>query len=278
MAQNKKKDVSLDFMNRLSDWVHYYDPELPHDPAHPHLILFLSWMGARKAHIAKYTAEHQILYPSSRILLITYSPMSMWTNDHARLLRPAAEILSEEAKRAEGSDEVRMLIHSFSNGGAANARHLFNTMRDMDGGTLSIPRHILVLDSGPGYFHWSTTYNAMAAVTPRWTHPLIHIWILIGYVFWYIPDRPHYCPMNVAALRKDDLLGQEAARLYLYGTEDEMVLREDVEDDAEWISKKGGVVVRKEKFEGSKHVSHARTDFERYWGAVSNLWEERDVK
>ena len=227
-------------------------------------------------------------------LVTSFRPLGLFTQDLSRGTKQSGVIIRPhrhwgvrdeknprariEAKRAEGSDEVRMLIHSFSNGGAANARHLFNTMRDMNGGKLSIPRHILVLDSGPGYFHWSTTYNAMAAVTPRWTHPLIHIWILIGYVFWYIPDRPHYCPMNVAALRKDDLLGQEAARLYLYGTEDEMVLREDVEDDAEWISKKGGVVVRKEKFEGSKHVSHARTDFERYWGAVSNLWEERDVK
>ncbi|KAH8168931.1 hypothetical protein LIA77_11057 [Sarocladium implicatum] len=278
MAQKKSKDDSLAFMSRLSDWVYYHDPKLPHDPAHPHLILFLSWMSARKAHIEKYTAQHQILYPSSRILLVTYTPSSMFVNKHDKLLRPAAEILKEEAERAQGSEEVRMLIHLFSNGGAAHARHLFNNLRGISGGELTIPKHVMVLDSSPGYLHWSTAYAAMAAVTPIWARPLIHLWIFLGFVLWKPFARSHYNKDNVEALRSEDLLRQETARLYVYGTGDVMVRWQDVEDDAGWVKRETRTEVRTERFEGAQHVSHARMDFERYWGAVSKLWEERDAK
>ena len=62
-------------------------------------------------------------------------------------------------------------------------------------------------------------------------------------------------------------------RLYLYSQADEMVPWTEVEEHAE-EARKAGLDVRMERFEGSPHVAHARTDPERYWGAVKKVWED----
>ena len=62
-------------------------------------------------------------------------------------------------------------------------------------------------------------------------------------------------------------------RLYLYSQADEMVPWTEVEEHAE-EARKAGLDVRMERFEGSPHVAHARSDPERYWGAVKKVWED----
>ena len=51
-----------------------------------------------------------------------------------------------------------------------------------------------------------------------------------------------------------------------------MVPWTEVEEHAE-EARKAGLDVRMERFEGSPHVAHARTDLERYWGTVKKVWE-----
>ena len=62
-------------------------------------------------------------------------------------------------------------------------------------------------------------------------------------------------------------------RLYLYSQADEMVPWTEVEAHAE-EARRAGLDVRMERFEGSPHVAHARTDPERYWGVVKKVWED----
>ena len=52
-----------------------------------------------------------------------------------------------------------------------------------------------------------------------------------------------------------------------------MVLWTEVEEHAE-EARKAGLDVRMERFGGSPHVAHARTDPVRYWGVVKKVWED----
>jgi hypothetical protein len=250
-------------------------------------------MGARNAHIAKYTAEYQRLFPSSRILVISFKWTYVLSHSHDNL-RPAAEIIHAEAvaaKREGKEDEARMLIHMFSNGGAGTMRHLLETVRELrdpngkPNGHLTVPRHVFISDSAPGYFHWMNAYSAMASNFPRWVRPLVHVWIIIGWVLYILPGRPTWFENNAHGCREADFLAQQTRRLYLYGNKDIMVDPSDIEDDAATVKKmveggkvRGrGPVVSLELFEGSSHVSHARTDFKRYWTAVEGAWKRRAI-
>lgn len=62
-------------------------------------------------------------------------------------------------------------------------------------------------------------------------------------------------------------------RLYICSDADEITPLQSVLAHAE-ESKRLGYEVRAEVFEGTPHVSHARTNGERYWTAVEQLWRE----
>lgn len=65
------------------------------------------------------------------------------------------------------------------------------------------------------------------------------------------------------------------ASQYLYSPVDELIPPEDVERHAAEARSRAGIRdVRLERFEKSPHVAHARTDPERYWGAIRRIWEE----
>ncbi|KAL4257767.1 TMEM53 family protein [Pleurotus pulmonarius] len=65
----------------------------------------------------------------------------------------------------------------------------------------------------------------------------------------------------------------DAPRLYVYSDKDEMVRAEVVEKHVRRV--RGlGYTTRVEKFVGSRHVQHARSDPDRYWGAVRETWSE----
>lgn len=65
-------------------------------------------------------------------------------------------------------------------------------------------------------------------------------------------------------------------RLYFYSDADEMVPASAVEEHIADARQKG-LTVHAEKFHGTLHVSHARKDPERYWGAIQSLWAEAVV-
>ena len=63
-----------------------------------------------------------------------------------------------------------------------------------------------------------------------------------------------------------------APRLYLYSKADLIIPGEEVAAHVK-EARARGVEVAEEVFERSPHVSHARTEPERYWAAVRKLWE-----
>lgn len=66
---------------------------------------------------------------------------------------------------------------------------------------------------------------------------------------------------------------QLVPRLYVCSKTDEITNFESVRNHIE-EAKRSGLDVRAEIYDKSPHVSHARVDPERYWGAVQQLWKD----
>lgn len=304
-----KKEPPLSFMEHLSSSVSYYCPkdaiplinksDYENDNAttiihqqqrrrHPELILVLSWMGARDVHIEKYIAQHRLLFPSSRILLIR-SPAShvFWPSLARRHIPPAIRILSQFAEpetRAtnSSSSRPRVLLHILSNGGVSTAARIRELLRkelgsDSAGNKLVIPRYALCLDSCPGNFVWKSTHKALLQSLPRWTSPLVHFVIAVAWLIYKLRLTRPAQNLNAEALRRGSLLPRETQRTYLYGTADAIIDWRQVEDHAT-RAEELGFKVRKEKFEGGEHVSLVRRESQRYWQAVKETWHEAELE
>lgn len=149
---------------------------------------------------------------------------------------------------------------------------LLSMMREGEGATTSFPRHVLICDSCPGYFHWQRVHAALAQALPRWTSPFIHLGIAINWLLFAPLGYEPPPDLQARELNGKELAGVQTRRLYLYGTGDDMVDWRDVEDHAA-RAEEVGVDVRREVFPGSRHVAHVRVDGERYWRAVEETWE-----
>ena len=92
---------------------------------------------------------------------------------------------------------------------------------------------------------------------------IILFYIYTVLVYWLFGKKTTILKMK-ATLNKYLLLlwfSKHTPRLYLYSQVDEMVPWTEVEEHAE-EARKAGLDVRMERFEGSLHVAHARTDLE----------------
>ncbi|KAH8125423.1 hypothetical protein LI328DRAFT_74834 [Trichoderma asperelloides] len=297
-----RREPPLSFMEHLSSSVSYYCPKdaiplsnksdndnAPADQRrHPELILVLSWMGARDVHIEKYIAQHRVLFPSSRILLIR-SPAShvFWPSLARRHIPPAIRILRQFAEpetRATNNSRnsrPRVLLHILSNGGVSTAARIRELLRrelgsDSAGNKLVIPRYALCLDSCPGNFVWKSTHQALLQSLPRWTSPLVHFVIAVAWLIYKLRLTRPAQNLNAEALRRGSLLPRETQRTYLYGTADAIIDWRQVEDHAR-RAEESGFKVRKEKFEGGEHVSLVRKESQRYWQAVKETWHEAEL-
>lgn len=285
-------------MSPLSPIVSLYKPDATPDPSAPKLIAVFSWMGAQDAHIAKYTARYQALFPASPILLVRcpleYTVMS---GKARRVIQPAVSAFrsffpgtEEEAdgndKDETGREEPKMMLHLFSNGGCIMFQHFIDTLREQDAQgrkAARLPPHACAMDSCPGSFDWSRAHKAISASLPAWLSPLTHLLIAAQVLLSFFVD-----PVGAeggrwgGALNEGDVLGRQVRRVYAFGDGDEMVDSGDVVRHAGEARERGlgggeggedEEKVRLENFGESRHVAHARTDGERYWGAMRWAWE-----
>lgn len=281
VTSSKAADAkALSWMQNLSPAVAYYDPQQePSSPGTaPDLIVILSWMGARPAHISKYALQYRKIYPTSRIL-IAQCPLNhvMFPWRVRGDLSPALPYLRDMSERQMKADEAgdkspKMLIQMFSNGGIHTASYLRNMLRgSQPHGTPVLPRYVLVFDSCPGYFRWMSSYNALMQMLPWWSGPVVHSIIAMVCFYHFLRRLPAIQNRNARALRSPGLLAREASRTYLYGTEDDLILWQDVEDNAR-KAKEAGFNIRLEKFVGARHVDIMRSEPERYWDAIQKSW------
>jgi hypothetical protein len=283
---------------KVSNAVYLYRPEArkssasssASSPKSPRLIVVAGWMGALEPHLAKYTTRLQALYPGSPIVVLRSFVYHFTTrvSSHPREVAAAVPVIrSIMAEYGDDEEEGRpsMLVHLFSNGGAAALRHLreqYAASSLSPGGKRggSLPPHVTVYDSAPGRFQWQrsvTAFMASAARVNILARLAVRFLVNCMFAFYWVThvpwgrrgliDRTWYAQNDRAANTA------EVRRAYIYSEEDALVDYRDVEEHAASAVRNGFVVAALEKFVGSAHVAHVRVDEERYWGVVKDTWE-----
>ncbi|KAG8673500.1 hypothetical protein FPOAC2_06944 [Fusarium poae] len=270
------KESPLAFMEELgSPFVLYYCPKESASTTNsddPSLIIILSWSNAREIHIAKYISEYRAIYPTSAILLFRSSPMLFLELKRRRPLFKAALPILTSLSSKEGT-RPQFLLHVFSNGGVGSAVTLWELWESALG-EKPVPRHAVVMDSCPGYFHWKRDHHVISLDFPWFMSPFIWVIMAVGWVYCMlilkgVPHKP-----NAIALNTWERISRETTRTYLYGDADLPVSFEDIESHAR-EAKENGANVRTELFQGGTHVSHVRVDANRYWKIVRETWKGR---
>ncbi|RGP76023.1 transmembrane 53 [Fusarium longipes] len=275
------KESPLAFMDELdSPVVLYYRPDEPTttlktiDSREPPLIVILSWSGARDVHIAKYISQYRTIYPGSAMLLFRSSPkLFMQPKLRRHLFEAALPILKSLPSTEDNTPQF--LLHIFSNGGVSSAVTLWE-LWETALGQGPVPRHAVVMDSCPGYFHWKRDHHVISMEFPWFLSPLA--WVVLGlgwvYTMLTVGAIPH--ETNALALNSQKRISRETVRAYVYGNADLSVGFEDIESHAV-DAKKNGATVRTELFKGGAHVAHIRVDADRYWRVVREAWAWKGV-
>ncbi|KAI1084342.1 hypothetical protein F5B20DRAFT_524538 [Whalleya microplaca] len=289
MASNQLTSASLQplsMMAKLSSLVYFYEPEKTLSPQPgaspaPKLILFAAWMDARDLHIAKYITQYQAVYPTSTILLVKFALSGILLASSYRPVQPAISYLRSQIDSgvlSASPPRPEILAHIFSNGGSTSMQKIYQAFRQQTG--QSFPLHTAVYDSCPGLYRFNATYNAMIVGFPKGIIRLIAAPVICAMILsLWVCHRPLKFLFGEDALLKnsnvlnDPSLVKQRNRSYIYGKADIMVDWRDVEQHATTALEKG-IAVRREVFDRSPHVSHMRTDGERYWKIVTETWEK----
>lgn len=288
--------VGLPDFQQLNYKTYLYDPAVasstepgtaqraPGSTGTPGLILVCSWMDALPKHVAKYTTYYRMLYPASPILLVTSSTSDFFFNPASRQKRelaPALATICSYVPTDSANGAVKnngLLVHALSNGGCGHLAMLCQQYRSLTGRAL--PASSIIYDSAPGRSRFLQGLTAMSLSLPsfpliRWPLQLVIAILLI--VFFHIPPLfgVQTLSMEMREILNDGkLLCGEAPRLYVYSSEDAVILAPDVEEHAAEAEAKG-LRVQRAMFEGSAHVGHMRKEPERYWELVATAWERR---
>ncbi|KAF9886605.1 hypothetical protein FE257_011245 [Aspergillus nanangensis] len=285
MASTPKTDHPLAPFARLGPSIYLQEPQSPDDDKnagnHPKTIILAFWMNAPARALAKYVVEYRRLAPSARIIFIRSSShdflLRFTRRQHQARLAPAIE-----AVRASITPEEPVFVHMFSNGGVFSTINLLEGYLNATGQRLRVSS--LVFDSAPGFATVTAGVKAMAFVLPRARilHFLSKMFLWLLFAFGEFVRRIIRTPDAVSIAReaindKRLVCGPEGGdsaptRCYVYSDADELVLWEDVEKHASEAESKGWVV-RREKFLGSPHVAHMKSDPERYWKIVTDHLE-----
>lgn len=294
----------LNNFHKLGEQIFYDKPEsnTTRKSEDPDIIVLFTWLYALPKHISKYTSQYRKLYPSVPILLLKQDGPDMIWRPHLfqmENLQTAVDVI-QSLQKSQG--KLSVLAHAWSNGGCytatqfAEAYALYGPRAvNQEAKPPALPLSALIIDSAPSGVSMRSGFVALSQGLPAsWPGPLK---LFCGGFIW--------STMSASALI-GNLFGVEGTitgmrrklnepdgpfihggipRMYIYSDTDELIPWRDVEEHAEQAQRAlkntvaGGVpIVRKEKFEGSKHVSHAVVDPERYWRIVQSFWDHSERK
>jgi hypothetical protein len=279
MTMSASLDRSLKQFDRLSNTTSLYNPA---EGKPDRLVLFFSWMGAANRPISKYTSVYQEKYPNAQIILVRHSPTDYFstTSSLRKSMQPAVEVAHQFCE-ANKSHKARILVQSFSNGGA-KMLWIFSAMFKEKTG-MPVPAQVIALDSSPGTVTMSGDaywrgYKAFEYSFPKslfWkiVGPiLLHTFIILYAVYHEIARRPNSVMVSRAKLFDEKLFNKHAKRVYLFSKADEVVRSVDVEAHADEAEVRG-MQVQKVVFERSPHAGHILEDANRYWTAIASAWD-----
>ncbi|KAF9460355.1 hypothetical protein BDZ94DRAFT_1169921 [Collybia nuda] len=262
----------------------------------PTLILIFGWMGAKLPHLRKYTAVYEERFPGATKILIQCEASFFWSRESTRQanLAPVVEVLrslgyiSPRPQVDSGTSSMsllgpRVLVHAFSNGGCSQLLCLGRILEKKMAKTTPSPAlaSAIIFDSCPGIGNLESSKRAFTGLI---RNPIIraigNFIMTVIYIYSKLMKRlfakKDMAQVLRAALHNPRLLPwvcKYTPRLYIYSRKDELVPFTEVEKHAQ-EAEVAGFNVMQEKFEDTAHVAHARTEPERYWGAVDRVWFE----
>lgn len=160
-----------------------------------------------------------------------------------------------------------------------NLAAVSKTYRQLTGAAL--PARLILFDSLPGgdkfMNEFSRWVDALAVGLPsnifiRW--PAL---VLLGLVVVVQLGLPSLVGIENAAtkargdLNDEKLICPKSKRLYLYSEADALIGANEVREHADECASKGWYV-KTVNFQVSGHIRHAIVDPERYWNAVTEMW------
>jgi pimeloyl-ACP methyl ester carboxylesterase len=273
----------LSFMEKLGPLVFFYQPsEASRTDAahHPRFIILSSWTDARDAHIAKYIAKYQVLYPAAQILLLR-STMDciVRPSQIGPAMSAAASVLRAAfPSPVPSSSPPPLLIHIFSNGGSSSVANLYEQYAATAGPNddKRLPAHVTVFDSCPGLFRLSGSVAFVGVGLPFFQQLIAAPFLYAFAAFWTAAMALGWLPNSLGNWYKshNEDVGNsaEVRRVYIYSAADTLTDHKDVEMHAT-KARASGFSVALEKFEGSAHVAHLRKDETRYWDIVKRTVE-----
>ncbi|CAH0055217.1 unnamed protein product [Clonostachys solani] len=275
----------LSFMEKLSPIVSTYQPQTSASKrisnADPSLVIIASWTDAQDVHIAKYIAKYQQYYPTAPILLIqSTSKLFLNPSTIGPAVRPAVSVIrAVVSPQSPSESSAQILLHIFSNGGSSSMAELYKeyAATATAGETTQMPLHITIFDSSPSIYRIE---RAMAFLSVG----LSPIQRIVAAPFFYLLASAYAALIFLGVWEdmqvvwgdrhNDPDTVLETRRTYIYSDTDKLVGAIDVEAHA-GRAEKAGFTVRRERFRGSEHVSHARKDETRYWDIVRGTWDEK---
>ncbi|KAF4984511.1 hypothetical protein FZEAL_320 [Fusarium zealandicum] len=274
----------LSFMDNLSSQVLLYRPASSTDTAaspdiSPKLVILATWTNALDSHIAKYVNKYKALYPSAQILLVKSTSKIMFNPQHLdETVQPIVPVIRANlpADQSPSSSGPALLIHMLSNGGSSSVSAICKAYAALarDGEDPNLPPHVKIFDSSPGISTLRGTVSFFQVGLPTLQRLLVTPLLYLASFLWGVG--------NMLGLTRDWLAfwgrthnearAHEARRTYIYSETDALVTYQAVEAHAT-EAEKLGFQVRREKFDGSPHVAHARKYETEYWAVVKSTWE-----
>jgi hypothetical protein len=242
----------------------------------PQLILLFSWTNAKPRHIEKYTSGYKKLYPQATIVMVTTVLADVGfrsSTKKQKKLQPAISYI------IENYSECNILMHCFSDGGSNKAVEFCEAFQTRAGAKL--PVSAIVLDSTPGGARFRNLCNGFKNSLPdvaivRFIG--MGVAVAVGGIFLLFGRENFVVARTRKRLNNDRTWSLKGmARCYIYSKKDELVSWEDVEEHAK-ESAGYGVSVQNVRFDTSSHCNHMKEDEVKYWKAVRDCWERRDVE
>ncbi|KAH8695027.1 putative DUF829 domain protein [Talaromyces proteolyticus] len=247
------------------------------------LIIICSWADAARQHIARYLDLHKSIAPGAQVLLIQTAALhlvSPYSRQQASL-KPVVRFILDHLEAAterqteSKTKELKILLHSFSNGGGLTATQLFFLLREATNAPLTLVG--IIMDSSPDGGTYRQTHNAIVVGQPRSKLQKIGISLLAHAVL--IPIWISYAvgrDENSQTLMRRVFLDQDLVGTtnicYFYSKTDQMTNWRDVRTHADEARRMGWAVDELE-FHGSSHCAHIGVDKERYTAAVRKMWD-----
>lgn len=270
---------------RLNDQVSLYKPpnfatSLSLSDKTPTTILLCAWMNASPKNIDYYARTYQSLYPRAQIIILTISTKQAIFESETRRRRdilPAVHAILAVPKGKE-----RVLVHSFSNGGAKRTYGLAGVYQALTG-QVFMPK-TLIFDSALGMPRFARTMHAIAIPARKlrflsWLFFMSATAVMAAitsFAVYWLPKRVWYDFVwgPTLGLKNMKIVGGGTKMGFVYSKEDLAIDWRDVEKWAGEAEKKGYGVVRK-LVEGAEHAQmfRGRGGEKDYWGWVEQMWE-----